>query len=379
MIDDTLTMIPGPTPVHRRVLDALAQPTPSHLAPHLVAAYRQALADFRAIGQSTTAAPFIVPGSGTLAMEMALVNLAAAGDRVLVLSQGYFGDRYAELAGAFGIEAVTLRSEWGRAVTPAELANALTRGGPYTAVTITHVDTSTGTRAPVSEYCELLADRDELVILDGVCATGGVEERFDEWGLDVLLTAPQKAIAAPPGLAMCLVSQRAMARRQARESVPAYSADLLRWLPVMEDPGSYFSTPPVNEILAVAEGLRMAVEEGLVARFARHASNARTFRAGLAALGLELFTDADARADTLSVVRYPAGIDDAAFRREMAARGVVVAGALGPIAGSAFRVGHMGAIGTAEIATTLEAVEGSLRALCADIPPGTALAAAAMG
>ena len=376
MIDETLTMIPGPTPVHDRVLDALARPTTSHVAPTFVAAFREALAGFRTLCRSERGQPFVVAGGGTLAMEMALVNVVAPGEKVLVVSHGYFGDRFGDLAASFGIEADVRKAEWGKAIPPAEVAARLARGG-YAAVTVSHVDTSTGTLAPVEGYVEALRGRPELFLLDGVCATGGVDEKFDAWGVDVLLTGPQKAIGAPPGVALCLFSERAMARRRSRASVPAYYADVMRWLPVMEDPGKYFSTPCVNEVVALAEALRILHAEGLDARFARHARIARAFRAGLAALGLELFTDAGARADTLSVVLLPEGVDDAAFRREVAALGLVVAGGLGPIAGKAFRLGHMGNIGPAEVATTLTAIEGALAALGRPVKPGAALAAAA--
>ncbi|HUK11737.1 MAG TPA: alanine--glyoxylate aminotransferase family protein [Thermoanaerobaculaceae bacterium] len=376
MINETLTMIPGPTPVHPRILAALARPTVSHVSPPFVKAFRAALDDFKALCQSAAGQPVIVGGGGTLAMEIALVNVVAPGERVLVISQGYFGDRYAELAGAFGIECDVLRSEWGKAVAVEEVARHL-KENTYAAVTITHVDTSTGTQAPVAKYCELLRGRKELVILDGVCATGGIDEPCDTWGIDVLLTAPQKAIAAPPGVALCMFSPRAIVRRQSRSAIPAYYADLMRWLPIMQDPGKYYSTPCVNEIFALGEALRMVHEEGLPARFARHARTADAFRAGLEAVGLKLFTAPECRADTLSVVRHAAGVDDAAFRREMAARGVVVAGGLGPIAGKAFRIGHMGNIGAAEVAATLDAVEGSLHAVGVKVEPGTAVAAAA--
>ncbi len=376
MIDETLTMIPGPTPVHPRVLDALAHPTTSHVAPSFVEEFRQALAGFRTLCRSAAAQPFVVAGGGTLAMEMALVNVVAPGEKVLVVSHGYFGDRFGDLAAAFGIEADVLKSEWGKAVPPAQVASRLASGS-YAAVTVSHVDTSTGTLSPVEGYVELLRGRPELFILDGVCATGGVDERFDEWGVDVLLTGPQKAIGAPPGLALCVFSDRAMARRKGRASVPAYYADVMRWLPVMQDPGKYFSTPCVNEIVSLAEALRILHAEGLDARFARHARIARAFRAGLDALGLALFTDASCRADTLSVVLLPEGIADAEFRREVAARGAVLAGGLGPIAGKAFRLGHMGNIGPAEVATTLTAIAGALSALGVPVSPGTALAAAA--
>jgi len=375
MIDETLTMIPGPTPVHPRILAALSRPTVSHVAPVFVESFRKALADFRGLCQSQAGQPFLVSGGGTLSMEIALVNLVAPGESVLVVSQGYFGDRFGDLATAFGIRADVLRSEWGRAVPPEEVAKRL-ESNAYAAVTVTHADTSTGTAAPVEAYAGLLRGRKELFLLDGVCATGGLDEPFDRWGVDVLLTAAQKAIGAPPGLALCLFSPRAMERRRARASVPAYYADVLRWLPIMEDPSRYFATPCVNEVVALAEALRMIHEEGLANRFARHARIGRAVRAGLTALGLEFVTAPDCRADTLSVVRYPAGVDDAAFRKEMASRRVVVAGSLGPLAGKAFRMGHMGNIGPGEVATALTAVEESLRALGARVEAGAAVAAA---
>ncbi len=380
MIDDMLTMIPGPTPVHRRILDALARPTVSHLAPDLVAAYRSALDGFRRLCRSGDGQPVIVAGGGTLSMEMALVNLVRPGERVLVISQGYFGDRYAELAESFGCEVEVLRSEWGRAV-PAEAVERALSGGSYRAVTMTHVDTSTGALAPVGDYCALLRGRDELAVLDGVCATGGVDERFDDWEVDVLVTAPQKAIAAPPGVAMCLFSPRAVERRRGLDRVAAYYADLLRWLPVMEDPGRYFSTPCVNEIFAVATALEMVHEEGLEVRFARHRRLAAGLRAGLGSLGFRSFTAADSLAPTLSVLLYPDGVDDGAFRGAAARHGVVVAGGLGPVAGRAFRLGHMGNIGPAEVAATLSAVEDALAETGTAPAPGAALgaAAAAMG
>lgn len=376
MIDETLTMIPGPTPVHARILGALARPTTSHVAPSFVEEFRQALAGFRSLCRGEAAQPFVVAGGGTLAMEMALVNVVAPGEKLLVVSHGYFGDRFGDLAAAFGIQADVLKAEWGKAIPPAEVAAKLQDGG-YAAVTVSHVDTSTGTLSPVEGYVEILKGRPELFILDGVCATGGVDERFDEWGVDVLLTGPQKAIGAPPGLALCLFSGRALARRKGLASVPAYYADVMRWLPVMQDPGKYFSTPCVNEIVSLAEALRILHAEGLDARFARHGRIARGLRAGLEALGLVLFTDASCRADTLSVVRLPEGVVDTAFRKEVASRGVVVAGGLGPIAGKAFRLGHMGNIGPAEVATTLAAIEGALAALGHPVSPGAALAAAA--
>jgi len=359
MSDTVLTMIPGPTPVHERVLEALAQPTVSHQSPAFVEAYRRCLQRWRAIGRAATAQPFIVAGSGTLAMEMALVNLVSPGERLLVVSHGYFGERWEQLATAFGIECDVVRSEWGQAVTVEEFARQLD-SAEYAAVSLTHVDTSTGTEAPLGKYVDVLDGRDLMRIVDGVCATAGTDERFDDWGLDVLLTGAQKAFGAPPGVAILLVSERALEKRRSRTSVPAYNADWLRWLPVMDDPSKYFSTPPVNQIFALDVAMGLVLDEGLETRFARHRDLAARLREGLASQGLKLFTDASCRADTLSVVLHRDATDDVAFRAGVARRGVVVAGALGPIAGQAFRIGHMGNIGTNEIERTLEAIAGAL-------------------
>jgi len=325
-------------------------------------------------------------------MEMALINLVEPGEKILVISQGHFGDRYAELASSFGIDCDLLQSEWGHAVLPEDLERRL-RDNSYAAVTITHVDTSTGTCAPVADYCGLLKGREEFVILDdycgllkgreefvildGVCATGGVPEPFDAWELDVLLSAPQKALGAPPGLALVIFSERAMARRRSIEMIPAYYADIMRWLPIMEDPGRYFSTPCVNQITAFGEALDIILEEGLETRFDRHRRLAGAVRAGLAALGLEHLTAEEWYADTLSVVRYPESIEDAAFRSKMLANGVVVAGGIGPVAGKVFRMGHMGNIDIREVNKALDAVETSLQELGFSVEPGCALAAAA--
>ncbi len=375
MIDEELTMIPGPTPVHGRILRALAQPTVSHQSPRLVKAYSECLDDLRRVAGSPESLPFVFAGGGTLSMEVALVNIVKPEDKILVISQGYFGDRYAELASAFGIDCDLLQAEWGQIVPPEEVERLLNKNS-YAAVTITHVDTSTGACAPAADYCSLLRGREEMVILDGVCATGGVPEPFEEWGVDVLLTAPQKALGAPPGSAIALFSERALNKRKSLEIVPAYYADILRWLPVMEDPKRYFSTSGVNQIFALGEALKIILEEGLEARFERHRRLAGAVRAGLAGMGLKHLTADNCLADTLSVVFYPEGVDDGAFRGAMFESGVMVAGGIGPVAGKVFRLGHMGNIGVPEISKTLAAIEKTLISLGAAVELGTALAAA---
>lgn len=374
MTDDKLLLIPGPSPVVPRVLEALARPTVSHVSPEMARDLKEACENLKAIVFTESGEPFIVSGAGTLAMEMALLNTVARGDRVLVLSQGYFGDRMAQICRAFGLEHDVLECPWGRAVTARELDGRL-KAKSYNVVVCTHVDTATGACAPVEEYAAVLEKTGSLFIVDGVCATGGVAERMDAWGLDVVLTAAQKCLGAPPGLSVLVLSELAMEKRRGMASVPAYYSDLLRWLPVMHDPTKYFSTPCVNEIRAFAEGTRIIVEEGLDDRFERHELFAEALRAGLEALGFGFLTDPSFFASTLSVVRYPDGVDDRAFRAGLAANGVVVAGGLGPTAGQVFRMGHMGNLTSAQVRAAIEAVERTLAGLGRAVAPGTGRAA----
>ncbi|MGZ5469834.1 MAG: pyridoxal-phosphate-dependent aminotransferase family protein, partial [Candidatus Aminicenantales bacterium] len=314
--------------------------------------------------------PFIVAGAGTLSMEMALLNTAGPADRVLVLSQGYVGDRMAQICQAFGLDHDVLASEWGRAVTPRELDLRL-KAKNYNIVVCTHVDTATGACAPVEEYSQVLDKTGAIFIVDGVCATGGIPERMDAWGIDVVLTAAQKCLGTPPGLAILVFSERAMEKRRGLASIPAYYSDILRWLPIMHDPTKYFSTPCVNEIRAFAEAMRIILEEGIEERFERHDLYAQALRAGLEALGFSFFTDPSFEASTLSVARYPDGVEDKAFRAGLAANGVIVAGGLGPTAGRVFRMGHMGNLTSPQVRFAIDAVEKTLAGLGRAVKPGT--------
>jgi alanine-glyoxylate transaminase / serine-glyoxylate transaminase / serine-pyruvate transaminase len=359
MAREKLLLIPGPSPVVPRILDALAKPTVSHVGPDMVRDLKEACENLRRIVFCENGEPFIVAGAGTLSMEMALLNTAGPSDRVLVLSQGYFGDRMAQICQAFGYEHDVLSSEWGRAVTPREL-DARLKSRSYNVVACTHVDTSTGACAPVEEYGQVLEKTGSLFVVDGVCATGGIAERMDAWGIDVVLTAAQKCLGAPPGLAILVLSELAMEKRRSLPAVPAYYADLLRWLPIMRDPAKYFSTPCVNEVRAFAEATRIILEEGPEERFERHDLYARAVRAGLEALGFAFFTDPDFLASTLSVVRYPEGVDDKTFRARLLENGVVVAGGLASTAGQVFRMGHMGNLTSADVRFAVDAVERTL-------------------
>jgi alanine-glyoxylate transaminase/serine-glyoxylate transaminase/serine-pyruvate transaminase len=369
MAQEKLLLIPGPSPVVPRILDVLAQPTVSHVGPDMVRDLKEACENLKEIVFCESGEPFIISGAGTLSMEMALLNTVGPGDRVLVLSQGYFGDRMAQICKAFGLDHDVLECEWGRAVTPGELDRGL-KAKNYNVVVCTHVDTATGACAPVEEYGQVLERTGSLFIVDGVCATGGIPERMDAWGIDVVLTAAQKCLGAPPGLSILVLSELAMEKRRSLPAVSAYYSDLLRWLPIMRDPSKYFSTPCVNEIRTFAEATRIILEEGLEERFERHELYAEALRAGLAALGFSFFTNPSFPASTLSVVRYPDGVEDKAFRAGLSDNGVVVAGGLGPTAGRVFRMGHMGNLTSAQVRFAIEAVERTLAGLGRAVTPG---------
>jgi aspartate aminotransferase-like enzyme len=354
-----LLMIPGPTPLRDEVRAALAEPVRSHTSAENAATMRRVAAGLRDCFGSHDARVHVFAGSGTLAMEAAVVNHVAAGQRMVVCSQGYFGDRFVEIGRAFGIDVVHLAAPWGERLDPELLRQACAEHRPQL-VALTHVDTSTGVLADCAELSRIARDSGALVVLDGVCATAGVAEQMDEWGVDVLLTGAQKALAVPPGLAILAVSAGARARRESLGSIPAYYADLRRWDAVVDEPTRYFSTHATGLLRALEVALDAIAAEGLQARFERHQRVASALRAGFAELGFVPFTAPDALAPTLSVLRAPASVDEATLRAGMAERGVVVAACLGPFAGRGIRVGHLGEVGMLEVERTLTAAAEAL-------------------
>ncbi|MEA2672163.1 MAG: alanine-glyoxylate transaminase / serine-glyoxylate transaminase / serine-pyruvate transaminase [Chloroflexota bacterium] len=357
---EPLLMIPGPVPVRTDVLEALAEPVRSHTSAETAASVRRAQRGIRGLVGSEAALVHVFAGSGTLAMEVALVNHARPGDRVVVCSEGFFGDRFAEIATALGNDVVPLRSEWGRRLDPEEVRRACAAGPAPALVTVTHVDTSTGVLADVAGLVAAARECGALVVLDGVCATGAVEESMDAWGVDVVITCAQKGLGLPPGLTVAAVSERARERRAELGSIAAYYADLRRWEPVMEEPTRYFSTHATSLIRALGVSLDAIEAEGPGPRFERHRRVAAGLRAGMAGLGLTPLTEAAALAPTLSVLAVPEGVAEADLRAGMAARGVLVAGCLGAFAGRGIRVGHLGNVGAAEVEQTLRAAASTL-------------------
>jgi len=374
--DRHLVMIPGPTNVDPAVLRALAKPTTSHVSAAFAATFKRAIENLKQV-MRTSGDVFVVSGSGTLAMEMAVSNVIEPGDKILAVSNGYFGDRFADVVSRFTENVERLSFEWGKGAEPTKIDEKLARGG-YKAVIVVHVDTSTGVANDVREIARVVKDRGALFILDTVCSLGGMEIRVDEWGIDVCLSGSQKALAVPPGLAVLSASEEALDSRAKRKTkVPSYYMDFENWLPVMRDPSKYFATPPVNMIYALAESLDMILDEGLEKRCARHATIAKAVRSALNKLGLRIVAEENRRADTMTAAYYPSGIDDEAFRGNMAAKhDVIVAGGLGQLRGKIFRIGHMGNVSPNDLFATIGAVEASLAHLGYSFPLGAGVAAA---
>jgi alanine-glyoxylate transaminase/serine-glyoxylate transaminase/serine-pyruvate transaminase len=379
----SLLMIPGPTEFEPEVLEALGAPTVSHLSPAFVEAFSGALGAMRDVWLCPSGQPFVVAGSGTFAMELAAANLVEAGDRVVVVSTGVFGDRYADLLGRHGAEVRVVRAPIGDTVDLDVVEDAV-RTTSARLIAVTHVDTSTGVKMPISEVGSLARRYGALSVVDGVCSVAGEEIRQEEWGLDVVLTASQKAVGVPPGLALLVASPRALERFEARRTpVRAYYADWGKWLPVMcgyesRTPG-YFGTPAVNLVAALAVSLQRILAEGMEIRFRRHVALAEAFQAGIDALELRHVPSApERRAHTLSACYLPEGAPMGKFLQAVSAAGVVVAGGLHPdLRERTFRVGHMGAVQRGDVLAALGAVEVGLRAVGMKVATGSGIAAAA--
>jgi alanine-glyoxylate transaminase/serine-glyoxylate transaminase/serine-pyruvate transaminase len=377
-----LLMIPGPVEFSPEVMRAMGMPTTSHVAANFIEIYGQVLEDVRKVFLSPTGQPFVVPGTGTLAMEMAAANIVEAGDAALVVNTGYFSDRFAKILERQGAIVTHCHARAvGDTPSAAEVDAALGAIRPKV-MTITHVDTSTAVAAHVKELAALGRKHHALVIVDGVCATAGEEMRQDEWGIDLALTASQKAIGVPPGLALLVAGPRAIeAFRKRTRPVGSVYVDWTEWLPIMQAyearKPSYFATPAVNLIWALNVSLKEILAEGMDVRFARHRALSVAFKAGIQALGLrQLPVRPDVYASTLSAIYYPDGVDKSLVKLIDEA-GVIVAGGLHPaLREKYFRVGHMGVVSGNDIVATVAAIETGLAKAGYKFDKGAGVAAA---
>lgn len=365
-------MTPGPSPVPEETLLELAQPMFHHRTPEFRATLAQVLADLKYV-LDTQHDVLILTASGTGAMEAAVVNTVARGQKVIVLAAGRFGLRWAEISRVFGIEPVLVQVAPGQSVTPAQLEVALQSHPDAVAVFATLCETSTGARHDIKSIGKRVSVTQAILIVDGISGAGAMECRTDAWHIDILVTGSQKALMLPPGLAFLTVSPKAWARAEAVQA-QAFYFDLKRMRKKLAVPDTPF-TSAHTLIKALGTSLKKIREEGMEQVWSRHRRMAAACRAGIQALGLELFPAQPA--DAVTAVKVPAGIDSSKLLARLTERfGVKLTGGQDELKGMIFRIAHMGYMDELDIIGVLSALELVLAELGRKVEPGRAVTAA---
>ncbi|MER3410018.1 MAG: aminotransferase [Thermoleophilia bacterium] len=364
---------PGPTPVPPQVLSAMAEPVVHHRGPDFRPVFGRCLERLRQVFR-TTSEVLLFTASGTGAMESAVANLCSPGNRVVVVSAGHFGERWIEIAERYGCQVEAIRYAWGEVPSADDLARRLEELGGARAVFLTHSETSTGVVCDVQALAAAARPSGARVVVDAVSSLGAVPLEVDAWGIDVACSGSQKALMSPPGLAMAAVSEAVW--EAGRGSSPRYYFDWDRARRAQERLDAAF-TPAVSLVKGLDVALGLVLERGLEEAFCRHRRLGRACRAGVKAMGLELFSPDDDSSAVVTAVRAPAGVDSGELLLALRERhGVQLAGGQGPLKGKIFRIGHIGYYDVFDIVTALAAVELTLADLGADIERGEAVARA---
>jgi aspartate aminotransferase-like enzyme len=370
-------MTPGPTQVPEEVLLAQAKPLIHHRSPAYAELLKEAIKSLAYVFQ-TKGDVLLFTSSGTGAMESAVANLFSLGDKVLVISTGKFGERWVEICQAFGLEVVEEKVEWGKPADPALVGKALNADAQIKGVLVTHSETSTGVVNKVKEMAQYTKDRQDVVfIVDAVSSLGACELRMDDWGLDVVVSGSQKALMAPPGLSFVALSEKAWSFAE-KSTLPKYYWDYKKYKKSFEKsvPQNPF-TPAIATVLALAASLRLIREEGLENVWKRHVLLGRATRAGVKALGLELFSPDDDSSSAVTAVLAPSQIDAGEIVKLMRKdHNVWIAGGQASLKGKIFRIGHCGYYTPIDIIVALSCLERVLLKLGVQVELGKSLQAA---
>ena len=359
---------PGPTPVPPEVLAALAQPVIHHRERDYREIYERCLARLREVYR-TRSDVLMYTTSGTGAFESAVANLTSPGERQLVLSAGNFGERWAGMVRAFGVDLVHVRLEWGETPEADDLRSALADAGDVRVVYLTHSETSTGVVCDVQALAAVAQEAGALVVVDAVSSLGAVPLDTDAWGIDVVVSGSQKALMTPPGIAFTSVSPRAL-ETAATATSPRYVLDWERTRKAQAKLDAPF-TPAVSIVRALDVALGLLLEEGLEAAFERHARLGRACREGAKAMGLELFSPDEERSAVVTAIRAPDGVDATEVVATLRDRfGITIANGQGELKGKIVRIGHIGWFDVFDITTALAALELVLADAGADIERG---------
>jgi aspartate aminotransferase-like enzyme len=365
-------MTPGPTPVPAQVLAALAEPVVHHRSPDFRPVYETCLARLQQVCR-TQSDVLLWGASGTGAFETAVANLVSPGERHLVVSAGNFGERWASMVESFDADLVHVRYAWGETPDPEELRSALAEAGGAKAVYVVHSETSTGVVADVQALAGVAKEAGAVVVVDAVSSLGAVPVETDDWGLDVVVSGSQKALMTPPGLGLTAVSDAAFA---ARGTSPRFYFDWERTRKAQAKLDAPF-TPSVPLVAGLDVALGLLLEEGLENAFDRHVRLGRACRAGLKAMGLDLFSPDEDRSAVVTAAQPPSGVEAAELVLALRDRfGIQIVGGQGELKGKIFRIGHVGYFDIFDITTTLAALELVLVELGAEIERGQAVTAA---
>ena len=368
-------MTAGPTPLPPRVLSVMAEPVVYHRAPAFDELLARVLERLQPVFQTANDV-MVFTASGSGAMESAVVNLTRPGEPVLACAAGKFGERWIELGDAHGADVVRYEPGWGERLDPDEVERRLAARPEIKVAFATLSETSTGVVHDVHALAEVARAHDVLLVVDAVSGLGAAECRQDEWGIDVVVTGSQKALMAPPGLGFVSASPRAL-EFAAQRPGGSYYFDWQRTVAELrkDAPATPF-TPAVTLLAALDVALAMIEEEGLERVLARHDLLARAARAGVAALGLELFGDPDERATVVTAVELPEGIDGGAVPGLLRRRGITANGGQGQLKGRILRIAHCGYFGAFDIVVALAGLEQALAELGHEVDLGAGVGAA---
>jgi len=369
-----LLLAPGPTPIPESVLLAMAQPILHHRAPQFLPVLEEVRAGLKWLFQTKNEV-IIFASSGTGAMEGAVCNTMCRGDKAIVVRGGKFGERWAELCEAYGVRATNIDVAWGQAVDPALIESTLKSDPSYKAVFLQATETSTGVMHPVKELSEIVRHYENtILVVDAITALGVFDIPMDKWGLDIVVGGSQKALMLPPGLAFAALSDRAWSLTE-KSDLPKYYFNFKKELKNLTKNQTAY-TPAVSLIMGLRESLKMLKEEGLEKIFARHDRLARAVRAGVKAMGLELYAP-ESPSNAVTAIKAPAGVDGQAVVKGLRDQhGITIAGGQDQAKGKIFRIAHLGYFVDSDIIIALSALEQVLNNLGYKVDYGKGLRAA---
>jgi alanine-glyoxylate transaminase/serine-glyoxylate transaminase/serine-pyruvate transaminase len=373
-----LLLGPGPSDAHPRVLTAMTTPLLGHLDPQFLQIMNETQEMLRQAYRTANRLTIPISATGMAGMETCFVNLLEQGDRAVVCVKGYFGQRMVEVAGRVGAELTVLERPWGQVFDLDQVRDTLKRVRPKV-LGIVQAETSTGAWQPIEQLGKLCHEFDTLLVVDAVTSLGCVPVEVDKWELDAVYSCTQKGLGCPPGLSPVSFSDRAVAALKARKTrVQSWYLDLSLIESYWGSDRAYHHTAPITMIYALREGLRVALEEGLEARWERHVRNQKALKAGLTALGLRHIAAEGHQLPQLHAVRLPDGVDDTAGRKQLLNDfDIEVGGGLGEFKGKAWRIGLMGYNSRPNcVVQLLAALEQVLRTQGAKVEPGSGVAAA---